>query len=636
MRLWMHGICAAIFGLAASAATVDTPAGLPHVTAFATTAPAPLKGMAVDGAVYALADANGLRASGVVFLSTTCPISNKYVPELNRMAEQLHQKHGDAVRLLGVISDPTVTRAAAAKYVADYHITFPMLFDASGELARRLKPQTTPEAFALDAEGHVKYRGRIDDTFIDLRKQKLAAASHELADALEAVAKGEQPAVASVPAVGCIFEAWDAKAKDAKVTYARDVAPILNANCVQCHRAGEVAPFALTSYEDAAKHAKQMARVTDERLMPPWKAEPGYGHFIDERRLSDGEIDLIARWAKAGAPKGDDADLPPAPKFTGGWLLGQPDVVVEMPKAFTVPASGRDVYRVFPLPVNIPDNEYVVGFEFKPGATTVVHHALLFLDDNGRARELEAKNNDGQPGYRSFGGLGFQPSGGLGGWAPGAMPSFLPDDVGKPMHKGTDVIIQVHYHPDGKEHQDRSRLALYFAKKPMKQVAVSFPLANNRIDIQPGDSHYVLTKSITTPRDVTLIGIIPHMHLVGRQMKVTATEPDGTVVPLIWVKDWDFRWQDQYRYAEPIHLPKGTTVSLEAVYDNSASNPDNPNNPPKRVRRGEQTTDEMCICFLQMAIDRPLFAPGSGTRGPLLQWLLGARRASSTQPAAKE
>ncbi len=585
--------------------------------------PTPLKGMDLSGKVHVLVDKPNIRATGLVFLSTQCPISNKYIPELNRLA-QTHQD--DGVRLFGVISDPTVTRTAANQYAQEYQIAFPILFDASGELANRLSPTMTPEAIVLDRAGAIQYRGRIDDLWVDLRKQKLEPSQHDLADALKAVAAGHPPMVNKTPTIGCFFEAWNANPGVQKVTFTRDIAPILNANCVQCHRTGEIGPFPLTSFEDAAKHAKQMARVTDDRLMPPWKAEPGFGHFMDERRLSEREVALLSAWSKTGTPQGDPADLPAPVVFSSAWTLGEPDAVLEPAKPFTVPASGRDEYRVFSLPIDIPEDKYVVGYQFKAGSPTVVHHALIYLDDAHKARKLAEASTDGLPGYSHFGGIGFRPSNEIGGWAPGVSPYFLPDGIGRSMHKGTDVIVQVHYHPDGKEHQDTSKLALYFAKKPIEKVTHSFMLANDKIDIPAGESHYVRTARIgPIPANVTLLGVTPHMHLVGKQMKVTATKPDGTVVPLVNITDWDFRWQDQYRFVDAIKLPKGTVVNLETVYDNSAKNLDNPSTPPKRVTYGEQTMDEMCICFLQYTVDGTTVKTTVGTagRGGMLRRLLG-------------
>ena len=577
-----------------------------------TSRPAQVRGTDLNGISHALSDNPTIRAAGLVFISTECPISNKYVPELNRIAAAAPAN----AKLYGVISDPTVTRAKAVEFAREYKLAFPVLFDASGELASRLQPATTPEAFVLDREGTVQYRGRIDDTWADLNKQRANPQHHDLADAILAVATGKPVAQAKTMATGCVFEAWKDSDTPAKVTFNRDIAPIFNANCVTCHHAGEVAPFTLTSYDDAAKHAKQIAKVTGRRIMPPWKAEEGFGHFVDERRLTDREVTLIRTWADNGAPEGNPADLPPARQFKDGWTLGEPDMVVSMPATFAIPAGGRDVYRAFVLPLNLPEDRYVVGFEFKPGATTVLHHALFFLDDKGAARKLEAASTDGKPGYRSSGGPGFTPSGGMGGWAPGATPFLLPDGVGRPVHKGADLVMQVHYHPDGKDRVDQSKVAIYFAKKPIVKRVMGWPLMNTQIDIPAGDSHYVRTASITAPFDVTLFGVTPHMHLIGKQMKVTATKPDGTVIPLINVKDWDFRWQDQYRFVDPIQLPRGTVVNMEAVYDNSENNTDNPSSPPKRIKRGEQTTDEMCICFLQMTIDAQNLSTGTGTGKP--------------------
>jgi peroxiredoxin len=608
---------------------------LSHVRALPTTQPAVLRATDLQGRIFSLSDAPNVTATGIVFISTQCPISGRYIPELNRISAELNYTGDHRIRLFAVISDPSVTRAAAVQYAKDYQVAFPILFDASGELAQQFSPHSTPEAIVLNRHGQVEYRGRIDDTFIDLRKQKEAPEHHDMLDALHRAGHGEKFDI-KTEVVGCYYEAWNDKSKSMAVTYTRDIAPILDSNCVQCHRDGQVAPFSLMTYDQAAHHAKQMARATDELLMPPWKAEPGFGHFLDERRLTDREISLIAQWAQAGAPQGDPADLPPSPTFSdGGWTLGEPDIVLQMPQPFTVPASGRDVYRVFPIHIDIPQDRYVVGFEFKAGATTVLHHALFFLDDTGRGRELEAKSKDGQPGYRSFGGVGFPPSGGLGGYAPGAMPYFLPDGVGRPLRKGSDLVLQIHYHPDGKEHQDQSRLALYFAKKPIRKISISFPVITRQIDIPAGDANYQRDVTVRVPTDVTLLGLTPHMHLIGKQMKVTAYPPDGSTVPLISIKDWDFRWQDQYRFAEPVHLPRGTVVKMQAIYNNSTSNPDNPSNPSQRVTYGEQTTNEMCICFLQLTVDNWTLSPGEMPptgRGAILRHLLLGNAAPTTVP----
>lgn len=534
-----------------------------------------------------------------IFLNTECPISNALVPELNRLAALATKNH---IEFYGVLSDPTVTRTAAQKHSHDYQITFPVIFDASGALATALEPAVTPHAFLVDPHGKILYSGRINDSYASVGNPRNVTTSNDLQDAMTAVAAGKAPLTASTPPVGCIFESWKRPAKDAKVTWSRDIAPLVYANCATCHHDGEVAPFSLMNYQDAAKRADMLAAVTESHQMPPWKASDVWGTFHDERRLTSEQISLFQQWAAAGAPEGNKADAPPAPVFSDKWQLGTPDLVVKMVKPFHIPANSRDIMAFSVIPLNLPGDQYVVAFEYRPGNRKVVHHMIAYLDSTGAAQKLANEKGDGTT-YLSFGGPGFLPTGGIGGWAPGATPRFLPDGVGRPVKKGSDVVLNIHYHPTGKAEDDQGELALYFAKTPIKQVSLSIPLINRQIDIPPGDRNYVRTATITTPLDVTLQGITPHMHNLGREMKVTATFPDGRTQQLIYVNDWDWNWQDQYQYASPIHLPRGTKVDLWARYDNSSNNPRNPQNPPKEVTWGEQTSNEMCIAFLQITID---------------------------------
>lgn len=401
----------------------------------------------------------------------------------------------------------------------------------------------------------------------------------------------------------------------ADVTFTKDVAPILYANCVSCHRPGEVAPFPLIDYKDAAKRADQLAEVTQDRQMPPWKAEPGHGEFQHERRLTDEQIATIRAWADAGAPEGDKAALPPAPRFVEGWALGEPDLVVEMPQEFTLRAEGPDVFRWFVLPVKLPEDKYVRAVEFRPSNRKIVHHALLFLDKSGKAAELDARTPE--IGYEKMGGPGFTPGGGLGGWAPGVSPQDLPEGVARLMPAGSDLIIQTHFHPTGKPETERSRVGLYFAKKEPEKLLAVFPSAARPLDIPAGKKDHRITNEFTVPLDTTLFGIIPHAHLLCKSIKVTATPPGGEERPLIWVKDWDWDWQEHYTYKEPVKIPAGTKVFMEFVYDNSADNIKNPHSPPKRVRWGEQTGDEMALVFFQILADpdSPLAALGGGGLG---------------------
>jgi len=393
-----------------------------------------------------------------------------------------------------------------------------------------------------------------------------------------------------------------ASSADRPVTFSQHIAPLVWNHCTSCHRPGEVGPFALLSYDDAAKRADFLADVVADRRMPPWKAEHGFVHFVDERRLSDDEIALFARWAAAGAPEGDPADLPPLPKFVEGWQLGEPDLILEMPEPFAVPADGPDVYQCFVIPIPITESRTVAAAEFRPGNRSVVHHAIMYLDANGAARKRDEK--DPGPGYRSFGGPGVLPTGGLGGWAPGALPRLLPEGTGKFLRKGSDLVLQLHYHPNGKPATDKSTVGIYFTKKPATTIVGGLAILNHRLYIPAGDkAHRVTAQSEPMPVDVNVLGLGPHMHLLGRQMKVTAETPAGETVPLIWVRDWDFNWQGSYGYVEPVRLPKGSVIRVEAVYDNTADNPHNPNSPPKDVRWGEQTTDEMCLVSIMLTTD---------------------------------
>jgi hypothetical protein len=387
-------------------------------------------------------------------------------------------------------------------------------------------------------------------------------------------------------------------------TFSRDIAPIVYENCVSCHRPGEVAPFPLINFDDVKKRADQIVSVTGDRYMPPWKPEPNYGHFTGERRLTDAQIKMLSDWAAAGAPEGDANKIPKPPTFPEGWTLGPPDQIVKMSTPFKLPAGGRDQFRAFILPLNNEDAKFVSAVEFRSDNRKIVHHALFFLDSSGKAREKGAATHDGNPGYIAFGGPGFVPSGGLGGWVPGMTPALLPDGWGRYVKPKSDLVVQVHFHPDGKEETETFSMGIYYAKTPTTHILAGGNAHNFRINIPAGDKDYVVKGTYKVPVNVDLIGISPHAHLICHEMKASATTPDGKEIPLIWIKDWDFNWQGTYHYAEPIKLPAGTLVNFTYTYDNSSDNIHNPNNPPKPIRFGEQTTDEMAFLFLEGAPEK--------------------------------
>jgi hypothetical protein len=347
-----------------------------------------------------------------------------------------------------------------------------------------------------------------------------------------------------------------------------------------------VGPFSLLTYQDAAKRAQLIASVTAKRYMPPWlPAEPRFQH---ERTLTSDEIGTLARWAEAGAPAGDLSKAPAALQFTDGWQLGKPDLEAETRAPFAVPADGSDLYQCFDIPAPMPQSRYVRAVDIRPGNPKVVHHAILFEDTSGTARK-----RDTGVGYPCFGTPGFLPARGLGGWTPGAVPFQTPPDMPELLSAGADLVLQVHYHPDGKAETDRTRVGLYFTGRKPARHAFDIPLGSNRIDIPAGNRSYKVSDHFTIPVDVDLIGINPHAHYICKEMYAYAVLPDGSRRTLIRIPDWNFDWQQQYTYATPIRLPAETRVEMEFTYDNSEANPRNPNRPPKRVTWGPGSADEM-------------------------------------------
>ena len=344
--------------------------------------------------------------------------------------------------------------------------------------------------------------------------------------------------------------------------------------------------------------------MTGNKVMPPWKAAQGADVFHDARALSAGEIDVLRRWVERGTNEGNPADLPPPPKFVEGWQLGEPDAVVDPGEDFHVPADGPDVYRCFVFPTNFGGDRYLAAMEVRPGNRRIVHHAMGYVDVTGMARKLDEA--DPGPGYTAFGGVGFAPAGTLDGWGPGIIPRRLPEGVGMMLPKGSDIVVQLHYHPDGKAETDRTRIGLYFCdtkKAPVDKRLHMAVALNFGVRVPPGESNHEERASLTVPADITVLRLAPHMHLLGRDITVTATFPDGSRRVLVGVPAWDFRWQGIFSFKEPVKLPRGSTVDVVAHYDNTTDNPDNPSRPPKVVSWGEGTDDEMCVAALFYTVD---------------------------------
>ena len=562
----------------------------------------------LNGTIHSLEQNDNRRVRAFVFVSTECPVSNGYIKTLNELHAKLG-KSGKGAEFFGVVSDPTVTRTQAVKHFAEFKAEFPVLFDASGLLAQALKPSHVPEAFVLDRDGKLVYRGAIDNSWESIGRRRPKAENEYLADAINSACDGKPVTIAETKPVGCLFETPPQGDERSAVTYSRDIAPIIQTRCLNCHREGQVAPFALDDYHQTAKRAEQILQVTQDRIMPPWIPSPGHDKFVAERWLTDRELELFKTWAESGRARGDDADLPPAPKFAEGWRLGQPDLIVKMVEPFSVPADGPDLLQNFVIPISIAEDKLVAAIEFHPGNKRVCHHSVLFLDDSGAARKLDKATPE--PGYANFGGPGFLPSGALGGWSVGNTPRPLPNGMGRYLKRGSDLVVQMHYHPTGKQETDQSEIGLYFVKKPVAEslkepakLVGSIWMANYEMDIAAGTKDYLRSTSYTLPRDVIMVGVVPHMHLLGKAMKVTATLPDKTEKTLIDIKNWNYNWQDEYYYERPFKLPEGTRLDVEAVFDNSADNPANPSSPPKRVTWGDGTKDEMLFCFFLLTSEK--------------------------------
>ena len=553
------------------------------------------------------------KAVVVVFLSFECPVSNSYAPLLIA----LHKSYADkGVGFVAVNSSDDSTPAEFAKHVAEYKFPFPVLKDDKTKVADHFKARVAPEAFVLDHNRVLRYRGRIDNAYSARLKPNRQTTEHDLKAALDALLAGKDVPTPATTAVGCPIIRDKVAKKDGKVTYTRDVLPILQTHCQQCHRAGEVGPFSLMTYKQAANWAEDIKEYTHSRKMPPWKAVDGVP-FHNERKLSDKELATLAAWVADGTPEGDSKDAPAPRTFTAGWQLGKPDLILTVPEDMTIGAAGKDIFRCFVLPTGLTEDQHVVAVEVRPGNTRVVHHSLNFFDASGNARALLKKEQerkkkpdeqDHGPGYSVSMGVGFTPVagkfGGMGGWAPGQRPRYLPEGYGYPLPKGSDVVVQLHYHRNGRVEKDRTSVGLYFAKKdkeikPFKAGVIPGLF----VWIPAGAEKHPVKGTMEALQDGTLHNVMAHMHMVGKTIEVTMTPPGGKTTTLLAIDDWDYNWQETYFLKQPIAFVAGTKFDVKATYDNSAKNPNNPFNPPRMVWFGEQTDNEMCFVFLGVTSD---------------------------------
>ncbi len=570
-RFWKTALSAAIVcsaSLAMAADTAGTPVGK-KVDNF--TLPD------VHGKACSLDDYQG-KVVVLAFIGTECPLAKNYAPRLRELAAEF-EKQG--VVFLGIDANlqDSLTEIGAFARVND--ITFPMLKDNNNEVADRVGAVRTPEMFLLDRERVVRYWGRIDDQYGlktggGYAKPKLS--ERNLAEAITAVLAGKEVSRPVVKADGCFIGRVSKTNPHGDVTYSKQVARIMQDRCVECHRKGEVAPFSLTSYDEVVGWGETIREVVQEGRMPPWFADPKFGHFSNDARLSDGEKQLVSTWVENGCPKGDAKDLPEPRKYVDGWRIGEPDQVFYMrDKPFTVPAEGVVDYQFYTVDPGWTEDKWIQTTEARPGNRAVVHHIIVFVQPKA--------------GGDVFG------RGGIGGYAPGTTPNACPPGTAIHVPAGAQLVFQLHYTPNGTEQEDRSMIGVCFADpKTVKQVVRGALVGDMAFKIPPGDGNYEVKAKHLFLKDTLLLNLTPHMHLRGKDFKYVAEYPDGTSEVLLDVPNYDFNWQIRYMFEDPKLMPKGTRLHCTAHFDNSAENLANPD-PKDTVTFGEQTWEEMMFGF---------------------------------------
>ncbi len=565
----------------------------------------------LDGKSFALHDLQDKKAIVILFLTFECPVSNSYLAELTELARTCKD-----TAFVGVCTSAEEP-AQLGRQMQEFQVGFPLVQDVRHRIVDVLKARVTPEVFVLDGQFVLRYRGRVDDAWAARLKRNKEVSRHDLREALAEVRAGKTVTRPVTQAVGCPIASAEARpaeprAARTKLTYTKDVLPILQKHCQVCHRPGEMGPFALMTYAQAVNWAPDIKEYTQKRIMPPWKPSvsvPLHG----ERRMTDAEITTLTAWVNGGTPRGDPNDAPPPVKFADGWMLGTPDLILSPKEEFTLGPTGSDHYRVYVFPLDLAEDKFISGYEVRPGNWQAVHHTLHFLDVRGRVRKLEQREQDrprrgdaqdAGPGYPSRMGPGFLPDGDCGGWAPGITPHFLPEGVGYYVPKGADFVAHVHYHRTGKVEKDKLQIGLYFSRKPCKPLQPMI-IGGLFLSVPPNEENYRVRGSIWAAQDCTLYTVVPHMHLLGKKIKITMTPPDGPTTTLVSIDDWDFNWQEIYYLKEPLKVAARTRFDVEGVFDNSSKNPNNPFSPPRRVLVGESTTNEMCFGFLGATIAEP-------------------------------
>jgi len=520
----------------------------------------------------------------VVFLGTECPLAKLYAGRLQTLFEEFDREE---LSVLGVMSNQHDSAENIRTYAEKHELTFPILKDVHNRVADQFQAERTPEAFLLDKDRRIVYRGRIDDqfgvgTYLDKPR------NHDLKNALEDLLKDREIRTPRTEAVGCIIGREPKARPSSAVTFSNQIVRLFQKRCIDCHREGQVAPFALTDYDEVAGWAGMIEEVVREGRMPPWHAAPGHAEFANDCSLAAKEKELIYQWVAAGAPAGDPAEMPAMKKYPSEWLLPRkPDVVIPVTKEpVQVPANGTVKYQYYSVDPGFTEDKWIQAAEIRPSNALVVHHVLVF------ARDRDSKQRGGG-----------EEGGFLAAYVPGLIPQPYPSGMAKKIPANSELVFQMHYTPIGSAAEDLTEMALIFADPDEVTYQIVTSSATNRnFEIPPGDGNYEVTaKSPRAQADVQLLTMMPHMHLRGKAFRYELRTPDGKQETLLDVPAYDFNWQTSYRLVEPLTIKAGSQLFCTAHFDNSEENPFNPD-PSKTVKWGDQTWEEMMIGYFDLAV----------------------------------
>jgi peroxiredoxin len=512
----------------------------------------------------------------IAFVGTECPVAKLYATRLVDLAKEYEPK---GVHFLAINSNQQDSLTDITRFAKEHKIAFPILKDVKNVVADQFGAQRTPEIFVLDGERIVRYHGRVDDQYgVGYVRKK--AEHRDLSNALDELLAGKAVSRAETTATGCFIGRVRKPAEKGEVTYSKQISRIFQKHCVDCHHPGEIGPFSLTSYDAAIGWADTIEEVVRDRRMPPWHADTKYGAFSNDCQLPEEVKELIYQWVKDGAPEGDPKDLPEPAKFVEGWRIPKPDLVISMPKPFTVPATGDVVYQFFAIDPGFKEDKWVKASEVRPGNRSVVHHALVFVQPPGGKAEFRGFADDW-----------------LAATVPGAYPQVCPDGMAKFVPAGSRLLFQMHYTPNGTAQTDQTSVGLVFAdpKTVKKEVRTSMAV-NHKFEIPPRVEDYVIDSETVFEEDTLVLNLTPHTHLRGKKFKYEIFYPDGKQELLLDVPRYDFNWQQTYYLTKPKVMPKGTRLHCIAHYDNSPKNLSNPD-PNVKVRWGDQTWEEMMIGY---------------------------------------